>query len=77
MTDNQKISAAIAAVMYYLNEEQAIVAQTAMSAMQTAPAAGAPIPAAVSKPWGMSGRQAQMQMGLLMQMRTFQRNSSF
>jgi hypothetical protein len=29
------------------------------------------------KPWGMSGRQEQMQMRNLMQMRTFQRNRSF
>ena len=76
MIDNKKFSAAIAAVMYYLNQEEAILAQAAMSGMQPAPAATATLPAAI-KPWGMSGRQAQMQMGNLMQMRTFQRNRSF
>ena len=32
-----------------------------------------PAPAMDFKPWGMSGRQAQMQMRNLMQMRTFRK----
>ena len=74
MTDNKKISAAIAAVMYYINEEQAIQMQAATYGMQPIPTV-APL-AAVAKPWGMNGRQTQMQMRNLMQMRTFQRNGS-
>jgi len=77
MTDNKKISAAIAAVMYYINEEQAIQMQAAtygMYGMQPVPPASAM--AAAAKPWGMNGRQTQMQMRNLMQMRAFQRNGS-
>ena len=72
MTDNKKISAAIAAVMHYINEEQAIQMQAATYGMQQVPSVSAMIPAA--KPWGMNGRQTQMQMRNLMQMRAFQRN---
>ena len=75
MTENKKISAAIAAVMYYLKEEEAVLAQAAMSGMPQAPAAAATAPTAAITPWGMSGRQTQMQMRNLMQMRTFQRNT--
>ncbi len=77
MTDNKKKSAAIAAVMYYLNQEEAVLAQAAMSGMAQAPSASALEPATIFKPWGMSGRQAQMQLRNLMQMRTFQRNRNF
>ena len=77
MTDNNKKSAAIAAVMYYLNQEEAVLTQAAMSGMPQAPAASALEPATLYKPWGMSGRQAQMQLRNLMQLRTFQRNQNF
>ena len=77
MTENKKMSAAIAAVMYYLNQEEAMLAQSAASGMMQMPSASASLPAAQFKPWGMSGRQAQMQMRNLMQLRTFQRNRSF
>jgi hypothetical protein len=77
MTKDKKVSAAIAAVMSYLQDEEAVSAQAAMSGMLQAPAASAAIAANLIKPWGMSGRQAQMQMRNLMQMRTFQRNRSF
>ena len=77
MTKDKKVSAAIAAVMSYIQEEEAVCAQAAMSGMPQAPAASAAIAANLIKPWGMSGRQAQMQMRNLMQMRTFQRNRSF
>jgi hypothetical protein len=75
MTDNKKISAAIAGVMYYLREEEALMAQAAMSSMQPVAAASVISPAAASKPWGINGRQTQMQMRNLMQMRAFQRNT--
>ena len=77
MTKDKKVSAAIAAVMSYIQDEEAVCAQAAMSGMPQAPAASAAIAANLIKPWGMSGRQAQMQMRNLMQMRTFQRNRSF
>jgi hypothetical protein len=74
MDEQKKISAAIAAVMHYLQEEQAILAQqAAMGGMaQASPAA-----AAGYSPWSMNGRQAQMQMRNLMQLRTFQRGARF
>ena len=74
MTKDKKVTAAIAAVMSYLQDEEAVRAQAGMSGMPQAPAASAAIAANLIKPWGMSGRQAQMQMRNLMQMRTFQRN---
>ena len=68
MDNQKKISAAIAAVMHYIQEEEAILMQqAAMGGMPQAPSVSAP----ASSPWGMNGRQTQMQMRNLMQMRTF------
>jgi hypothetical protein len=70
MDNQKKISAAIAAVMYYIQEEEAILMQQAAAGgMPQAPSAPAP----AFSPWSMNGRQTQMQMRNLMQMRTFQR----
>jgi hypothetical protein len=77
MTKDKKVTAAIAAVMSYIQDEEAVCAQAAMSGMPQAPAVSAAIAANLIKPWGMSGRQAQMQMRNLMQMRTFQRHRRF
>ncbi|MDX2502332.1 MAG: hypothetical protein QNL14_17765 [Deltaproteobacteria bacterium] len=74
MTDDKKKAAAIAAVMSYLQEEEALGMQSAMAGMLQAPAAAAASAAGLSNPWGVSGRQAQMQLRQLMQLRTFQRN---
>jgi hypothetical protein len=68
MDNQKKISAAIAAVMHYIQEEEAVL-------MQQAPSVSAP--AVAFSPWSMNGRQTQMQMRNLMQMRTFQRGSRF
>jgi hypothetical protein len=69
-----KTAAAIAAVLNYIKTEEEIVAM--QSAMQTAepqmPWLTRP-PAPAVKPWGVSGRQAQMQMRNLMQLRTFRK----
>jgi hypothetical protein len=67
MKDNKKATAAIAAVIHYIEEEAVIMQQAAMGGMPQAPAVSAP----ASSPWGMNGRQTQMQMRNLMQMRTF------
>ncbi|MGD8273210.1 MAG: hypothetical protein PVG52_15730 [Desulfobacterales bacterium] len=74
MGNDPKTAAAIAAVVQYLKtEEEAIAMQSAMAAA----APQMPIvdrqPAPAIKPWGVSGRQAQMQMGQLMQLRTFRK----
>lgn len=76
MTEDKKMAAAIAAVMNYIQEEEALAMQAAAAGMPQAPAVIGPA-AGVMKPWGMSGRQAMMQMRNLMQMRTFQRNRRF
>jgi hypothetical protein len=74
MGDDPKIAAAIAAVMQYIKtEEEAIAMQSAMAATASQMPAPARQPAAAIKPWGVSGRQAQMQMGQLMQLRTFRK----
>lgn len=62
--NNKKLAAAISAVLRYIKqEEEAVYTQ--------------PVPAAAHAPsvklrlWGLSGRQAQMQMRNLMQMKAF------
>ena len=73
MGNDQKTAAAIAAVLQYIKtEEEAIAMQAAMAAAHQMPVVSRQ-PAAAMKPWGISGRQAQMQMGHLMQMRTFRK----
>ena len=74
MGDVKKATAAISAVLLYIiAEEEAIATQSAMQAQ----AAGAAMPLAlrspapVMKPWALNGRQTQMQMRTLMQLKTF------
>ena len=70
MDNQKKISAAIAAVMHYIQEEAVLMQQTAMDGMpQVLTSVSAP--ATSISPWSMNGRQTQMQMRNLMQMRTF------
>lgn len=70
MENNKKIAAASAAVLnYIITEEEAICIQSlARPSVMPAPV---PYTSAPVKLWGMSGRQAQMQMRNLIQMRTF------
>jgi len=71
MKDNKKVTAAIAAVTQYIRmeEETVLMQQAAMGGMPQAPSVSAP--ATAISPWSMNGRQTQMQMRNLMQMRTF------
>ena len=72
--DDPKIAAAVAAVMQYIKtEEEAIAMQSAMAAVAPQMPVVDRQPAPAIKPWGVSGRQAQMQMGQLMQLRTFRK----
>ena len=73
MNEKRK-AAALSAVLHYSRTEQEA------AAMMAAQSSGVPqmplstsAPAMDFKPWGMSGRQAQMQMRNLMQMRTFRK----
>ena len=70
MENQKKISAAIAAVMHYIQEEEAmLMQQAAMGGMPQAPSVSGPTTA--FSPWSMNGRQTQMQMRNLMQFRAF------
>ena len=67
MTDTQKkFSAAIAAVMKVLQEEE-------LAALQIATMEAAPAAPVGPKLWALNGRQPQMQLRNLMQLRTFSR----
>ena len=73
MNDKRK-AAAISAVLHFIRTEQEAAA---MLAAQSAGGPQIPLssraPVMAFKPWGMSGRQAQMQMRNLMQLRTFRK----
>jgi hypothetical protein len=71
MVNQKKITAAIAAVTHYMRmeEEAILMQQAAMGSMPQAPSVSAPT--TTISPWAMNGRQTQMQMSNLMQMRTF------
>ena len=74
MENARKATAAVAAVLQYIKtQEEAIAMQSAMQAAQPQVALVAQPPAPAVKPWGVSGRQAQMQMRNLMQLRTFRK----
>jgi hypothetical protein len=70
MENKKKAAAAAAAVIDYITAEEAAQRIQAMSAGQMMPVP-AGIAAGPVKLWGVSGRQAQMQMRSMMQMRTF------
>lgn len=70
MDQKKKQAAAIAAVTLYLKAEQEALAQQAMVAAMVNQRATGPAAAPI-KVWGISGRQAQMQMRSMMQMKTF------
>ncbi len=69
MSEDKKVTAAIAAVIDYIEEEEAAVRmQSEGTGMPAAEARG---PATAFKPWSMNGRQMQMQLRNLMQLRAF------
>ena len=72
MEDKKKMTAAISAVLHYIQQEEAIMVQQAM-APAAAPPEMAPSPGAIGPPklWAMSGRQTQMQIRHLMNMKAF------
>ncbi len=72
MKDNKKVTAAIAAVTHYMRmeEEAVLMQQTAMGGMPQV-LSSVSAPATSISPWSMNGRQTQMQLRNLMQMRTF------
>jgi hypothetical protein len=74
MGNSKKITAATAAVLQYIrSEEEAVARQFASYAAEAQMAAIFQPYAPQVKPWGLNGRQTQMQMRNLMQLRTFHR----
>jgi hypothetical protein len=72
MEHDPKAAAAIAAVMQYIKtHEEAIALQSAMQAPQPQMPRFDQLSASLVKPWGVSGRQAQMQLRILMQLKSF------
>jgi len=71
MDNRKKQAAAIAAVVNYLKTEQETVAMQAAAVPAVEHPPGAYPAAPPLKVWGISGRQAQMQMRNMMQMKTF------
>lgn len=68
--DKKRAAIASAVIAYIQTEEEALCLQRLQAgAAESAPA---PAPAAVYKPWGFSGRQEQMQLRGLMQLKAFQ-----
>ena len=70
MNDKKKITAAVSAVMRYLEEEAASIQ---LAPQEISEPALMPAPSAPVSFWGVSGRQAQMQMRNLMQLKAFHR----
>jgi hypothetical protein len=70
MENTKKISAAISAVMNYIYTEEAICIQS-MAAPSSVPVAEAYAATPPVRLWGVSGRQAQMQMRNMIQRRAF------
>ena len=62
--NNKKIAAAITAVTRYIQQEEEIIYTQPVSA-------AALVPSVKFRLWGISGRQAQMQMRNFMQMKAF------
>lgn len=71
MENNKKVAAAIAGVMNYITTEEEAICIQSMAAPAVTTPSPAPYAAPPVKLWGVSGRQAQMQMRNLIQMRTF------
>ena len=70
MENRKKIAAAVSAVMNYIQTEEEAICIQSMAAPAVEPVPKA-YSAAPVKLWGMSGRQVQMQMRNMMQMKTF------
>ncbi|UCD31254.1 MAG: hypothetical protein JSV38_10655 [Desulfobacterales bacterium] len=71
MENTKKIAAAISAVMNYIQTEEEAICIQSMAAPSIEPEADARAVTPPVRLWGVSGRQAQMQMRNMMQRRTF------
>jgi hypothetical protein len=74
MEHTLKTAAAIAGVLQYIKTEEETIAMQSARQAQVGGAVMSQVsraPAPVTKSWTLNGRQAQMQMRNLMQLRTF------
>lgn len=67
----KKKQAALAAVLHYLDCEKAAQAEAETGWQQAADQGPARMPDGYVSPWAFSGRQAQMQMRTMVQMKVF------
>jgi hypothetical protein len=73
MEANKKRAAVASAVIAYIQtEEEALCLQHLQGGEAEKAPTPAPAPATAFKPWGFSGRQEQMQLRGLMQLKAFQ-----
>ena len=71
--NEKKMAAAMAAVGTYLQQEEESFHYAVAAAMAPPAQEPAPTPAPAVSPWAQSGRQQQMQLRNLMQMKAFHR----
>ena len=71
MENPKQAAAAISAVMNYIQTEEEALCVQSMAAPRIKPETAAYAAASPVRLWGISGRQAQMQMRNMMQRRTF------
>ena len=69
--EDKKMVAAIAAVTAYIQSEEEAIAMQVAAAPDAA--RREPAPAGVANLWGISGRQAVMQLRTMMQLKSFHR----
>ena len=70
MEDTKKAAAAISAVLLYMKTKEEAIAMQAQASGPAMPMVSR-APTQVIKPWALNGRQTQMQIRTLMQLKTF------
>lgn len=71
MENKKKIAAAVSAVMNYIHTEEEAMCIQSMAAPSFEPVADTSAAAQPVRLWSVSGRQAQMQMRIMLQRRIF------
>lgn len=69
--DNKKLAAAVAAVYACIKTSEEAAAIQAAESTQALAGTGVQASGQIGNVWGISGRQAQMQSGTMMQLRMF------
>jgi hypothetical protein len=74
MVDKRKVAAAAAVIAYIKQEEEIACARAIQSRAATELPEAAPSTLTPLNTWGLSGRQTQMQLRNMMQMKAFHKN---